>query len=125
MYLHLVLFKPRPDLGPARRDELVTALEHALTDIPLIRRARVGRRIVMGRVYDAANTIDFPYVAAMEFDTETDLRAYLDHPAHARIGRLFYETAEASLAYDFEVADATTARQLLSTSIQQPATDGS
>ena len=43
----------------------------------------------------------FEYSAILEFDSEADLRAYLDHPAHVELGRLLFTTADAVLAYDF------------------------
>ena len=39
----------------------------------------------------------------IEFDTEEALRTYLDHPAHAELGRRFYEFSEAALVHDFEM----------------------
>jgi hypothetical protein len=102
---HVVLFQPKHDLAPAERDAFVAAFEQALAAIPQIRRARVGSRTSQGRLYDRLNARDFPYIAVIEFDNESDLRAYLDHPAHDELGRRFYETAEAMLAYDFELRE--------------------
>ena len=43
----------------------------------------------------------YEYSAILEFDSEADLRAYLDHPAHNDLGRLLFTSADAVLAYDF------------------------
>ena len=43
----------------------------------------------------------FEYSAILEFDSEADLRDYLDHPAHTSLGRLLFTAADAVLAYDF------------------------
>jgi hypothetical protein len=102
---HVVLFQPRPNLSPPQRDAFAQSFERALTTIPQVRRARVGERRNLGRLYDQLNTRDFPFVAIVEFDSEADLRAYLDHPAHEDLGRQFYENAEASLVYDFELSE--------------------
>jgi hypothetical protein len=113
MILHLVLFQPRTELSDEQRARLVDAFERALDGIPQIRRARVGRRLTLGRVYDTMNTQDFPFVALLEFDSEDDLRAYLDHPAHEQLGEQFYVTSGSGLAFDFELIDAREARRLL------------
>ncbi|MGE3276036.1 MAG: Dabb family protein [Vicinamibacterales bacterium] len=110
---HIVLLRPRQGLSAEDRDRLFTALEHALVNIPMILRARVGRRVTLGRPYDAQNSQDFPYAAIIEFATEADLRAYLDHPAHSELGQVFFEVAEAALVYDFELVGAEQAHRLL------------
>ena len=113
MISHVVLFKPRPDLLQAEREALLEAMRIAFTNIPEIRRVRVGRRRVLGRPYDAAARIDFEYAAVLEFDTEQGLRTYLDHPAHASLGRTFGETAEAALVYDYEMIEPEEIRRFL------------
>ncbi|HQZ38581.1 MAG TPA: Dabb family protein [Vicinamibacterales bacterium] len=105
MIVHLVLFSPRPDLSDTERRALVAALERACSDIPRIRRARVGRRRVLGYEYDTLSPVAFEFSAMLEFDSESDLAAYLDHPAHAELGRLFCTSARAAIAHDFEVVD--------------------
>jgi hypothetical protein len=102
MVAHLVLFKPKPTLTGEEREAFMTALEHALTNIPLIKSARVGRRVQMDRPYDRLNAMEFPYAAVLEFENEADLRAYLEHPAHAMLGAQFYRAAEAAMAFDYE-----------------------
>lgn len=106
MIAHLVLFTPRPDLGDADRTALIAALERACADIPGIRRARVGRRQVFGYEYDSMSPLAFEFAAVLEFDSESDLRAYLSHPAHVELGRLFRHSAHAALAHDFQMVDA-------------------
>jgi Stress responsive A/B Barrel Domain len=110
---HMILFRPKPDLAPAERETLVAAFEHALTEIPGIASSRVGRRVRLGRQYDLHNAQDYPFAAFIEFATEEALRAYLDHPAHRDLGRLFYQTAENALAFDFELIDSGRVRELL------------
>jgi hypothetical protein len=113
MIAHVVLFRPKAELTVDQRGGFVAALEHALVNIPLIKRARVGRRLTIGRVYDDQNTHDFPYVAIMEFESEIDLRAYLDHPAHQMLGAQFYTTSEAALVFDYELLEGPLVRELL------------
>ena len=113
MIAHVVLFRPKADLTTDERQTFITALEHALTNIPIITRARVGRRLTLGRQYDQENLQDFPFVALLEFATEDDLRAYLEHPAHAMLGAQFYATSAAALVFDFEMLDGARARELV------------
>jgi len=107
MIAHVVLFKPRADLSPDARSQLVASFETALTEIPSIRRARVGRRITHGRGYEALMTIDYQYAAVLEFDDGDGLKAYLEHPAHEQLGAQFFEAFEQALMYDFDLAEGT------------------
>ena len=113
MIAHVVLFRPKPSLSDDERAAFVAALDEALHHIPRISRARVGRRSVMGRTYDAHNPQEFPFMALLEFETKADLVAYLDHPAHRTLGEQFYTAAEAALALDFELLDRTETQALL------------
>jgi hypothetical protein len=113
MIVHVVLFRPKAGLSENERQALVTALEHALVNIPLIKRARLGQRLTLGRLYDQQNAHDFPFVAILEFDTEHDLRAYLEHPAHQMLGAQFYVTADAALVFDYELMEGLDVRRLL------------
>lgn len=105
MVTHLVLFAPKPTLSADARAGFVAALAQALQSIPGIRRARIGRRVTLGRPYDALNAQDFPYAAILEFDSMDDLRGYLDHPAHLHLGAQFYQSADRALVFDFELLD--------------------
>lgn len=103
MVTHVVLFRPRPDLTLDERRAFITALDHAFRNIPLIKRAQIGRRLLLDRHYDELNAANFPFVAILEFDSEQDLRAYLEHPAHQMLGTQFYVTSDAALVFDFEI----------------------
>ena len=109
MIAHIVLFKPRADLSPNARRELAASFEGALKRIPSIRRARVGKRILHGRGYEALMTVDYEYAAVIEFDDEAGLKAYLEHPAHQQLGSQFFEMFEQALMYDFDLAEGTAA----------------
>lgn len=113
MIAHVVLFRPRSALSPSERAAFVDALAQALNNIPLIARARLGRRLRLGRPYDAHNRDQFPYFAVLEFETEADLRAYLDHPVHEALGAEFYERSEAALVFDYVLLEVGQASELL------------
>ena len=102
MISHVVLFRPRPTLTADQRLTLVTALGNAVEGIPQIKRASIGKRLLLNRPgYETQMAEHYEYSAILEFDSEADLRAYLDHPAHNELGRLLFTSAEAVLAYDF------------------------
>jgi hypothetical protein len=109
--LHVVMFTPRADITDVDRQGFGQALDGALTGIPSVRRFQVGRRVRTGAAYDALSA-DFAYCAVIEFDDLAGLQAYLGHPAHAELGRLFYSTSRDALAADFEAVDRAPARAL-------------
>ena len=106
---HVVLFRPRPSLTPDQRQTLVNALGGAVEGIPHIKRATIGKRLLLNRPgYETQMAEHYEYSAILEFDSEADLRAYLDHPAHDELGKLLFASAESVLAYDFIEADLST-----------------
>ena len=105
MIAHVVLFRPRADLPAEARQALGAAFEAALAGIPSIRRARVGRRLILGRAYEALMRTDYPYVAILEFADQAALAAYLEHPAHEQLAARFFSAFEEALIYDFEMAE--------------------
>ena len=102
MISHVVLFRPRASLTPEHRQTLIDALRRAVEGIPQIKRATIGKRLRLNRPgYETQMAEHYEYSAILEFDSEADLRDYLDHPAHTSLGRLLFTTADAVLAYDF------------------------
>ena len=102
MIAHVVLFRPRATLSDAERDALLASLQHAIKEIAQIKRSFIGKRILLNRAgYETQMAEHFEYSAILEFDSEADLRGYLDHPAHADLGRRLFTAADAVLAYDF------------------------
>ena len=103
MISHVVLFRPRPALTAEERTALIEALKAAVTGITSIKRSSIGTRILLNRPgYETQMAEHFEYAAILEFDSEADLRAYLDDPAHVSLGHRLFTAAEAVLAYDFE-----------------------
>jgi hypothetical protein len=112
MIVHVVLFRPKADLGAADRASLGAAIERAHREIPAVRRFLVGARTAREVSY-ASGMPDYPFIALIELDDERALQAYLAHPAHRELGRLFWETSDSALAYDFETVDASRISALL------------
>jgi hypothetical protein len=103
MLTHLVLMKPRPDLTDADRAALIAAFEHAVREIPTVRRVQVGRRVRHGAAYEHVAPDAADYVAQIDFDDLAGLQAYLRHPVHDELGARFGQSLSAALVYDFEV----------------------
>ena len=99
---HVVLFRPRRDADRRRTQALIERAAAAVDGIPRSsapRSASASCSIVRAMKHKWPSTIE--YSAILEFDSEADLRAYLDHPAHTDLGTLLFTSAEAVLAYDF------------------------
>ena len=103
MIAHIVLLRPRENLSAAETTSFLDVLERSLRHIPFIRRARVGRRVRLGRGYEQLMRADFPFAAVLEFDDLAGLEAYLAHPAHEELGAQLFASADDVLIYDFEM----------------------
>jgi hypothetical protein len=89
-----------------QRLSMVNALRRAVDGIPQIRRFTIGKRTLLNRPgYETQMAEHYEYSAILEFDSEADLRVYLDHPAHDELGKMLFTSAEAVLAYDFTAHD--------------------
>ena len=106
MIQHVVLFRPRATLSASEREALISSLKAAVSGIPTIKRTTIGTRILLNRPGSETQMAEhYEYSAILEFDSEADLRAYLDHPAHTELGNRLFASAEAVLAYDFYSAE--------------------
>jgi hypothetical protein len=105
--VHIVLFRPKPGIPDSDRTAMFAALNAAAREIPTVRGFQVGARISHGAAYEKLMPHDFPFAAIVEFDDLAGLQAYLRHPAHERLGDLFYRLQEAALAYDYDCRPAT------------------
>lgn len=113
MVAHIVLLKLRATMSDDDREGLLDAMRVAFTGIPEVRRVRIGRRLLIGRGYEAQMAEHFDYSAIIEFDSEAALRVYLDHPKHLELGRRFFESVDSALVYDYATVDAEQVRDLL------------
>lgn len=106
MIAHVVLLQPRADLTENARRDALTALADAAAGVPEIRRFRLGRRVKHGLPgYEQLMVRNFEYALIIEFETMAALERYLDAPAHAALGQLFYSATSAALAYDYDLED--------------------
>jgi hypothetical protein len=103
MLIHLVLLKPRPDLSSDDRQAFLDAFDRATRDAPSVRGVRIGTRVRHEAAYEAAAPDAADYLAMIEFDDVAGLQAYLHHPSHAELGRLFGTLLARAFVYDFEM----------------------
>ena len=109
MIAHIVLLQPRPDLTDRDRDEALETLRRTAVNVPEIRRCRLGRRVKHGLPgYEQLMAQDFEFALIVEVDDVGALKRYLEAPAHAALGHLFYTAASAALAYDYAIEDVAT-----------------
>ena len=111
MIWHVVLMKPRPDLTPPERRDLLDAFERACRDIPAVRDVRIGRRVVHGAGYEPMMPDSADDLVFMAFDDLDGLRAYLRHPAHDPVGVHFTQSLASALVFDFEMTGLDALRQ--------------
>ena len=105
MVLHVVLYRPKPDVTPDTLASLADLIASTAAAISDVRSFRVGMRLADGPPYLGGAFPDFPFMAVVEFDNREGLLRYLQHPAHEALGRAFNTTAAAALVYDYVVAD--------------------
>ena len=103
MIVHVVLFKPKPTITDADRRAMFEAVRTASTEIPSVKRFRIGRRVTHGRDYETSMTQDYTYAAVIEFEDLQGLKAYLNHASHQHLSELFYALLETGLVYDYEM----------------------
>ncbi len=105
MVIHVVLFRPRPDISVEERDRLFESMRVAAREIPEVRGFRVGKHLDPAPRYRLGGFPSYPWSAVLEFDDEAGLQAYLTHPLHRQLGERFNGAAESALIYDYKVTD--------------------
>jgi hypothetical protein len=103
MVAHVVLLKPRADLPAQERRAFVNAFQRATREITSVRGVQIGVRVIHGAGYELTMPDTADFVAIIEFDDVAGLKAYLEHPAHAELGRLFGRSLSSALVYDFQL----------------------
>jgi stress responsive alpha/beta barrel protein len=106
MLWHVVLMKPRPDLGSSDRAAFVRMFKRAVREIPTVRDVRVGKRVVHGAGYEPGMPDAADYIAIIGFEDVAGLQTYLRHPAHADLGARFGQSFSSAWVYDFEMSEA-------------------
>ena len=104
MIAHLVLLQPKPDLTEDQRADALATIRNAAANLPDVRRFSLGRRVTHGLPgYEQLMKQDFAFALIVEVEDIEALTRYLQAPAHAALGQLFYTASAAALAYDYEL----------------------
>ena len=114
MIAHVVLLQPRASLSATQRQDALSTIAQAASDVPEIRRFRIGRRVRHGLPgYESSMTEDYEFMLMLEFDDVDALKRYVQAPAHGALGHLFATATAAALAYDYEIVEPVDAGRLL------------
>ena len=93
---HVVMFKLKPGVTEAQRDEWLEMSRRLHERIELVRAFSIGADLLrLPRSYDVAVVADF--------DSLEDVRAYAEHPTHLPAVELSRELSEHIVSVDFEV----------------------
>ena len=96
MIRHVVMFRLRPGVSEAQRDEWLEMSRRAHQRIDLVRAYSIGADLLhLPRSYDVAVVADF--------DSLDDVRAYADDPAHLSTVELSRSLSEHIASVDFEL----------------------
>lgn len=95
--------KARDDLTLEESRAFVAAFERAVLEIPTVRAVRIGQRVRHGASYESLGPDIADYIAVIDFENLAGLQTYLAHPAHVRLGELFYSCLNAGMVYDYEI----------------------
>ena len=96
MIRHVVMFKLRPGVSEAQRDEWLEMSRRVHERIDLVRAYSIGEDLLhLPRSYDVAVVADF--------DSLDDVRAYADDPAHLSTVELSRSLSEHIASVDFEL----------------------
>ena len=105
MIAHIVFFQPKTSVSAEQRRAFIDAIRHAVREIPEIQRALIGRTLSFGLMPEQLGHNTYDYAAIFEFSSPGDLKRYLDHPAHANVGRLFWQLGALTLVADVTLED--------------------
>jgi hypothetical protein len=103
---HLVLFNLKDGLETADIGRFANLMRDTCVSAQSVARVRVGRRVSVDAGYErfmGLKTYDF--VAVVEFDDVEGLVAYLRHPKHDELGRMFWEYCSDALVIESQMHD--------------------
>ena len=106
MVSHIVFFNPKATLGDGDLLVFAQSMQDAMRQIPGISRALIGQSVNIEPSYPRSlGDQTYRYAAVLEFPSEVELRAYLEHPLHREIGRLFWEACGSAIVVEAELRD--------------------
>jgi hypothetical protein len=109
MIAHIVLFNPKPTASRELVLSCAQLLERLAREVPGVIRASAGRSVSIDAGYARPfGEKTYQNVCIIEFEDKPSLVAYLTHPLHRELGRLFWEMCESAVVLESEMVDART-----------------
>jgi len=109
MIAHIVLFSPKTDANAAQLRSCAQLLERICREIPHIRRASIGQAVAIDAGYPrVVGDKTYKNACVLEFADRPSLIAYLNHPLHKELGRVFWELCDSAVVLETEMVDAKT-----------------
>ena len=103
---HIVLFNPKAGLAESSLLSFGLSIQKAFSAIPTVKRALIGRRLSIDAGYERSlGHKTYEFTAILEFENEAALIAYLRHPLHAELGRLFWDYCESTVISEVRLVD--------------------
>lgn len=107
MISHIVLFNAKKNVSPDDRRSFAIQVRDVCRAISVVRSATVGRAISVDPGYARSfGDKTYEFTAILDFATRSDLIAYLQHPLHHELGRLFWVYCESTIVVEVEARDA-------------------
>jgi hypothetical protein len=104
---HVALFRPRKDLTGDELGSFARLFQAACRGIPSIKAARVGPVLsIHAMPTHIIGDKTYSVVVCLEFEDRSGLDAYMAHPLHTDLARLFWQYCEATVFADVEMVDA-------------------
>jgi hypothetical protein len=109
MIAHIVLFNPKQEASSELLLSCAQLLERLAREVPGVTRASAGRSVSIDAGYARPfGEMTYQNVCIVEFNDKPSLLAYLNHPMHRDLGRLFWELCESAVVLETEMVDVKT-----------------
>lgn len=109
MIAHVVLFRPKRDLTQDDIRSFARAFQDACRGIPSVRDAKVGPILTLRAMpQHIVGDMTYNVAAYLEFDDEEGLDAYMGHPLHTELARLFWLYCESTVFADVNMVQPAT-----------------
>lgn len=106
MIAHIVLFEPKPGISSEQRRSFAIKFGRAVRDIGTVGRGYLGKAADIDAGYERSfGDKTYSYAAVLEFSDREGLLAYLRHPLHVEIGRLFWQACERTAIVEVDTRD--------------------
>lgn len=109
MVAHIVLFNPKIGLTADQLRLFAQSIQDVTRQIAEVRRALVGKAVHVVPSYPRSlGDQTYQFAAVLEFNDTDALAAYLEHPSHRVLGRLFWDYCGSAVVMEAELRDALT-----------------